>query len=215
MVAVVRTKLYGIPELTKALGRLTDEKFRRQVMNAAGRQTMQPFLSKVISAAPVLSGDNVAKNTNREDGHKAGDLKSDIKYKGKYNKQPVYKSKGRGNNKKLVLKPLSQYEWVGQITTGKKSEGYVLNLEYGRTEYTVVRIYVFKRLVDPFTATMVAKAANPWMRTVLDQNQVSLVGVYLHTLSRLVNKKIKTEANKTRLAANRAAKARKLAAMKK
>lgn len=151
----------GMKDLKKAFASMTDDNFRRLALNSAGRKAMKPILDSAIRYAPLLTPENQTKNPNIS----AGTLKGDIKYRGKYNKEPKINKKGD------KIMPLSQHEWVGRVMTGKASEEYVIPIEYGRTEYTVMRITAFGRNVDPFEQTLKAINPYPFMRRSLHENR--------------------------------------------
>lgn len=162
---VTRTKVNGLKELEKALDNLTEPNFRRLALMRSGKVAMQQILADAIMNAPTLSSGNVPKNPNIS----GGELKSDISYRGTYNMQP------RRNRKGEVKGGLNKYEYVGQVKTGPKSQDYAIPLEYGRAEFTVMRIKVFGNIVDPYEAQMVEMKPNPFMRKALDSNAASSI----------------------------------------
>ena len=125
----------------------------------------------------------------------AGTLKNDITFRGRFHKKPLlYKSDRRAGN----IRNLSQYEYVGQVKTGKASQDYAVPIEYGRTEYTVMRVHAFGRQVSPHEVTMAAQKPNPFMRKALDVNADSAVRIFMYELSRQVTDLAKQQASKSR-----------------
>lgn len=180
----------GLKKLGRDLTKITNKQFRKKALMDSGRVAMRQMLADAIINAPILSAENIPKNKNIN----SGELKGDIKYVGKYNNYPKYKK-----SKPTKLQPLNAYEWVGRIKTNKMSEEYVLPIEYGRTSYTVMRIYAFGRLVSPFKQTLHAIEANPFMRKALDDNKDNAISTYMAELSRqilLQTKKIRVNKRK-------------------
>ncbi len=163
-------KMYvsGMKELQKAMASMTDQDFRRKALNSAGRKAMKPILASAIQNAPLLKPEHVKKNPNIT----AGTLKGDIKYRGKYNKEPKL------NKAETKVMPLSQHEWIGRVMTGKATETYAIPIEYGRDEYTVVRINVFGRNVDPFEQELKELEPNPFMRKALQKNRFDAYNIF-------------------------------------
>lgn len=198
MAVTTKAKLHGLKELHKALDELTHKSFRKNALTAGGRKAMAPLLAECKNTAPFLTTENAEKNKGGESGNPAtiaGTLKNDIKFRGKYNTSPKFKKKGTLAKGTLSFKmlPLNQYEWVGQIKTGKASEQYALILEYGREEYTVVRIWLFNKLVNPYKATMIEKKARPWFRNALHKMRDGVLDDFLMHLKDETEKKAKAQ----------------------
>lgn len=176
----------GLKELSKSLDALTEGNFRKNALMTAGRVAMRQILADAIMNAPMLSPENIPKNKNLT----VGTLKKSIKYRGSFSKQPIIETKGRNKNK---IRPLSKHEYVGMVYTGKEANDYAVALEYGRQEFTVVRIHVFGRKVNPYEATMVEMKPNPYMRKALDDNKDSAVTIFMNELSTQIFKKAKAQ----------------------
>lgn len=182
----------GFKELSRTIENLTDPKNRKAVFMRSGKLAMQPILRDAIALAPKLSPENIKKNPNIT----AGTLKNDIKYRGTFNHDVKFKRTGK-------IKSTSKHEYIGQVKTGKASEDYAIPIEYGKSEYTVVRIHVFGRKVDPYEATMSAQKATPFMRKALDQNAERSVKTFLRSSSRQLLEMMKKEERKARKLANK------------
>lgn len=176
---IERTKFEGLKELSEALNKLTEPNFRGRAMKRAGAVAMKQILADAIMNAPMLSEENIKKNPNIS----AGTLKSDISFRSRFHKQPLFYKTGKRAGK---IRNLSQYEYIGQVKTGKASQDYAVPIEYGRTEYIVMRIHAFGRQTDPYEAKMAAQKPNPFMRKALDANSDSAIRIFMIELSKQV-----------------------------
>jgi len=175
-----KTKVSGLNVLRKNLNTLTEPKFRKAALMQAGRAAMLPILNTAKVYAPVLSQSNVEKNKKLS----AGTLKNDIKYRGAYNRSPKFKKNGK-------MKTLSQYEYVGQIKTGKATQDYAVPVEFGREEFIVLRIHAFGRKVNPYEAVMAEIKPQPFMRKSLDLHANTAVIGFANSLKTTIAQQTK------------------------
>lgn len=190
-----KTAITGLSDLVKSLDQLTEKNFRMQALKKAGKESMAPILADAIRLAPLLSDENIPKNKKLT----AGTLKGDIKYSSSYNASIKVSKRGK-------VKPLSMYEWVGRIKTGKATQDYAIPVEYGRDEYIVVRIHVFGYKVDPYEARMIAIKPNPFMRKALDENSRSAPQNFKRILLQAVQYKAKQQERRIKKRQRQAAK---------
>jgi len=183
---ITTTKVTGLKELDNMLNQLTHKNFRKQALMNSGRTAMAQMLADAITGAPMLSGENLDKNPNV----KAGTLKNDIKYVGKYNLSPKIKASGRGKGR---AQPLKAYEYIGRIMTGKASEGYSIPVEYGRDEFIAVRTVVFGRDVAPYEVKIAKIKPQPFMRQALDNNSKSSIQIFQNEMTKNIFDRVKRQ----------------------
>lgn len=164
--AVIKYKLRGLKETSKALDKLTEPKFRKAALRSAGVTAMSPALSAIKAAAPVWR--DLATLPN---GSQPAALKNDIKMSKSVNVQPKMSKSGK-------LQKASQHELKVVIKTGKATEKYALVSEYGRESHSFMKYNVFGQEVLGFMATLPALDPDPWMRPTFDRMQASITKTF-------------------------------------
>lgn len=157
--AVVKYKVLGMKQTSKALDGLTLPKFRKAALRKSGVVSMAPVLSALQSAAPTLKSTSILPK-----GSMPNALRNDLTMKKSVNVSPRVSKSGN-------VTKASRNELLVTITTGKVTENYALVSEYGRVEFKFMKYTVFGKPVLGFEAVMPSITPRPWMRTTFDGMQ--------------------------------------------
>lgn len=178
----VKYKTKGFKELSKALDGLTEPKFRSQALRVAGRKAMQPTLSKLKAAAPVVKQPSKLPKTAR-----VGQLRDGLRLTVRAPVQPRISKRG-------TVTKATKRELSASIYTGTESSSFAIVSEYGRKEHTVVRYSAFGRPVLAFEQKLPMLEPRPWMRTTFDSDKANIVDRFRQELGKSIERKIRQQA---------------------